>query len=147
MKLHELKPTEGSRHTKKRVGRGTGSGHGKTAGRGENGQKSRAGYSKKIGFEGGQNPLYKRIPKRGFTNINTIEYTIINIEDLNKLVNVKDVTAKTLLDYKIIKNTKNDIKILGNGELKVKLNSIAVSKISQSAKAKLEAKGTKIELV
>lgn len=147
MKLHELKPTEGSRHSKKRVGRGTGSGHGKTAGRGENGQKSRAGYSKKIGFEGGQNPLYKRIPKRGFTNINTIEYTIINIEDLNKLVDVKDVTAQTLVDYKIIKNTKNDIKILGNGDLKVKLNSIGAAKVSKSAQAKLEAQGTKIELV
>ena len=147
MKLHLLKPTAGSRHSKKRVGRGTGSGWGKTAGRGENGQKSRAGYSKKIGFEGGQNPLYKRIPKRGFTNVNEVNYEIINIKDLNKIVDVKDITLELLVERRIIKNLNKKIKILGNGELDVKINSIQANKFSKSAQSKLENSGAKILLV
>ncbi len=147
MKLHSLKSTEGSRHTKKRVGRGIGSGHGKTAGRGENGQKSRAGYSKKIGFEGGQNPLYKRIPKRGFKNVNEVTYDILNIEDLNKLNGVSDVTVEALVENKLIKNSSKNIKILGKGELNVKITSIEAHKVSKSAKEKLEKAGAKIVLV
>ncbi len=147
MKLHSLKPTEGSRHTKKRVGRGIGSGNGKTAGRGENGQKSRAGYSKKIGFEGGQNPLYKRIPKRGFKNVNEVTYDILNIEDLNKLTGVTDITVDVLVENKLIKNSNKNIKILGKGELNIKLSSIEAHKVSKSAQEKLEKAGAKIVLV
>ncbi len=147
MKLHSLKPTPGSRQAKKRVGRGTGSGHGKTAGRGENGQKSRAGYSKKIGFEGGQNPLYKRIPKRGFNNINTVEYDIINIQDLNRLNDVKEVTLATFVEFNLIKNLNKKIKILGNGDLEVKFASIQANKVSASAKEKLEKAGVKLIIV
>ncbi len=147
MKLHSLKPTEGSRHTKKRVGRGIGSGNGKNAGRGENGQKSRAGYSKKIGFEGGQNPLYKRIPKRGFKNVNEVTYDILNIEDLNKLTGVTDITVDVLVENKLIKNSNKNIKILGKGELNIKLSSIEAHKVSKSAQEKLEKAGAKIVLV
>ncbi len=147
MKLHSLKSTEGSRHTKKRVGRGIGSGNGKTAGRGENGQKSRAGYSKKIGFEGGQNPLYKRIPKRGFKNVNEVTYDILNIEDLNKLDGVSEVTIEALVENKLIKNSNKNIKILGKGELNVKLSLIEAHKVSKSAQEKLEKAGAKIVLV
>ncbi len=147
MKLHELKPTEGSRHSKKRVGRGTGSGHGKTAGRGENGQKSRSGYSKKIGFEGGQNPLYKRIPKRGFTNVNEITYQIINIQDLNKISDQTEISLDTLVQKKLIKNLNKKIKILGKGELTVKINSIEANKFSSSAQTKLENSGVKVILI
>ena len=147
MKLHSLKATPGSRHSKKRVGRGTGSGHGKTAGRGENGQKSRAGYSKKIGFEGGQNPLYKRIPKRGFHNFNEVHYEIINIEDLNRIEDTKEITLNVLVEKKLIKNLHKNIKILGKGELNIKVNSIEAHKFSKSAQEKIENSGAKILLV
>lgn len=127
MKLHELKSTDGSRHKKKRVGRGD-----KTAGRGENGQKSRAGFSNKIGFEGGQNPLYRRLPKRGFTNINTKKYKIINLSDLSKL-KMTEINPEILVEKKIIKKSDKLIKVLANGTID---SRVVVKAHSFSAKAK-----------
>ena len=141
MELHNMKPTPGSRHTKKRVGRGD-----KTAGRGENGQKSRAGYSKKFGFEGGQNPLYRRLPKRGFKNINTKEYTIINLDSLSKL-NTTDITIDFFVKEKIIKSSKELIKILGNGELTSKFGKVQAHKFSASAQEALKKSGAKVEII
>lgn len=136
MKLEQMKSTPGSRKKNKRVGRGD-----KTAGRGENGQKSRAGYSKKIGFEGGQNPLYKRIPKRGFKNINHIEYTVLN---LDKFVRVKGdkITPEILIELNIIKSNYGYLKILGNGKL-IKAYTVTAHKFSQSAKKAIEEAGGK----
>lgn len=140
MELNNMKPTPNSRHNKKRIGRGD-----KTAGRGENGQKSRSGYSKKIGFEGGQNPLYRRLPKRGFTNVNSFEYTIVNISTINSLgFNV--VTPEILIERGVIKNSYGALKILGDGELK---NSVKVSahKFSKSAEASIKKAGGSIEII
>lgn len=140
MKLEEMKSTPGSRKKSKRVGRGD-----KTAGRGENGQKSRAGYSKKIGFEGGQNPLYKRIPKRGFKNINHIEYTVLN---LDKFVRVKGdkITPEILIEHNIIKSNYGYLKILGNGKL-TKAYIVSAHKFSQSAKKAIEDAGGKTIII
>ncbi len=140
MELHNMKPTPGSRQSKKRIGRGD-----KTAGRGENGQKSRAGYSKKIGFEGGQNPLYKRIPKRGFKNINTVEYTIINIAKINEL-NLKEITPEILIENGIIKNSYGLLKVLGNGTIDKKV-TVKAHKFSKSAKEAIEKAGGKVEIL
>ena len=145
MYLHDLESSKNKR--RKRVGRGPGSGSGKNCGRGQNGAKSRSGYKRKRGFEGGQNPLYKRIPKRGFNNINTIEYDIINIQDLNRLSDVKEITLATFVEYNLIKNLNKKIKILGNGNLEVKLTSIEANKVSSSAQEKLEKAGVKLTLV
>ncbi|NOQ50187.1 MAG: 50S ribosomal protein L15 [Mycoplasmataceae bacterium] len=139
MELHNMKPTPGSRSKKKRVGRGD-----KTAGRGENGQKSRAGYSKKIGFEGGQNPLYLRLPKRGFNNVNRKEYDVLNIGELNEL-NFSEINLETLKKAKVIKNSVKLLKILGDGELTKAIN-VKAGKVSQTAKEAIEkAGGTVIE--
>jgi large subunit ribosomal protein L15 len=146
MKLHELKPAEGSRHARKRVGRGIGSGNGKTAGRGHKGQKARSGGGVRVGFEGGQNPLYRRLPKRGFTNIHRKEFAIVNIEELNRFADGTEVTPETLLETGVVKNPKDGIKILGNGELKVKL-TVKANKFSQSAVEKIEAAGGKTEVI
>jgi large subunit ribosomal protein L15 len=140
MELHNMQPTPGSRHNKKRVGRGD-----KTAGRGENGQKSRAGYSAKAGFEGGQNPLYKRIPKRGFTNINTIVYSIVNIKDIDAL-GVSEVTPEVLIERGLIKNNYGVLKILGNGEVKTAVK-VSAHKFSKSATAAIEKAGGSVELI
>ncbi|MBV4441036.1 50S ribosomal protein L15, partial [Clostridium tyrobutyricum] len=117
MKLHELKSAPGSRKAPKRVGRGTGSGLGRNAGKGENGQKARSGGGVRLGFEGGQMPLFRRIPKRGFTNIFAKEYSQINIDRLNIFEDGTEVTPQLLLQKRIIKKSKNGLKILGNGEL------------------------------
>ena len=143
MSLHNLKPAEGSVKSGKRIARGEGSGKGGTATRGHNGQKSRSGYSRKIGFEGGQMPLQRRVPKFGFTNINRKEYQGINIETLQALVDSGKITDTVTLDILIANRLagKNDlVKILGNGELKAKL-SITVHKFTATAKAAIEAAG------
>lgn len=143
MKLHDLSPAEGSTHAPKRVGRGPGSGTGKTAGRGHNGQKSRSGYSRRAGFEGGQMPLVRRVPKRGFTNIFRKEYDVVNLERLEGLEG--DVTLEVLVAAGLAGKTAR-VKILGDGELKSALN-VQAHKFSKSARAKIEAAGGKCEVV
>jgi large subunit ribosomal protein L15 len=143
MSLHNLTPAEGSIKKGKRIARGEGSGKGGTATRGHNGQKSRSGYSRKIGFEGGQMPLQRRVPKFGFTNINRKEYQGINLDKLQSLVDSGKITDTVNLDVLIANRLagKNDlVKILGNGELKAKLN-ITVHKYTATAKAAIEATG------
>ncbi len=143
MELHNLKPAEGAVHRTKRIGRGEGSGHGGTSTRGHKGAKSRSGYSKKIGFEGGQMPLQRRVPKFGFRNFNRVEYTGVNIDVLQKLFYDNKITD-TVNQEILVKNglvSKNDrVKILGRGELSAKLN-ITAHQFSKSALAAIEAKG------
>ncbi|MBM7544341.1 50S ribosomal protein L15 [Periweissella beninensis] len=144
MKLNELKPAEGSRQTRNRVGRGTSSGNGKTAGRGQKGQKARGKV--RVGFEGGQMPLYRRIPKRGFTNINRKEYAIVNLDALNKFEDGAEVTPALLVEAGIVKNEKAGIKVLGNGELTKKL-TVKANKFSSSAVVAIEAAGGSVEVL
>ena len=146
MKLHELSPAAGAKKASKRVGRGMGSGTGKTCGRGHNGQKSRSGYSQKRGFEGGQMPLIRRIPKRGFTNIFATEYTIINLDQLNRFEDGATVTIDDMLNCGVARKLQDGIKILGNGEVTKKL-TVQCNKISDSAKSKIEAAGGKVEVI
>lgn len=146
MKLHELSPAPGSKHTKKRVGRGTGSGMGKTSTRGHKGQWARSGGGVRPGFEGGQNPLFRRLPKRGFKNFNRVEYAIVNLEDLNQFAAGTEVTPEFLIDSGVVKNPKDGIKILGNGELTVSL-TVKANKFSQSAVEKITAAGGKSEVI
>ena len=141
MKLHELKPAEGSRKVRNRVGRGTSSGNGKTSGRGQKGQKSRSGGGVRLGFEGGQTPLFRRMPKRGFLNVNRKDYAIVNLDTLNRLEAGATVSAETLVAAKIIKDVKSGVKVLGNGELIVKNLKVEVAKVSASAKSAIEANG------
>ena len=143
MNLHNLKPAKGSVKNRKRIARGEGSGKGGTATRGHNGQKSRSGYSRKIGFEGGQMPLQRRVPKFGFTNINRKDYVGVNLDKLQELVEngriTDTVTMDVLVENRVVR--KNDlVKILGRGELKAKLN-ITVHKFTATAKAAIEAAG------
>jgi large subunit ribosomal protein L15 len=140
MELNNLKPKKGARHAKKRVGRGPGSGHGKTAGRGEKGQKSRSGYSRMLGFEGGQMPLHRRLPKRGFTNIFKKDFTVVNLADLERFDNGATVDEAALRQSGLIKGRSHGIKILGTGELTKKL-TIHAAKFSKTAKEKIEAVG------
>lgn len=146
MKLHELVSSPGSRKERKRVGRGTSSGTGKTSGRGHKGQNSRSGGGVRPGFEGGQNPLYRRLPKRGFTNPTRKEFAIVNIEDLNNFAEGTEVTPEVLLENGIVKNPKAGIKVLGNGEVTVKL-TVKANKFSQTAVEKIEAAGGKTEVI
>ncbi|GIP30568.1 50S ribosomal protein L15 [Paenibacillus sp. J23TS9] len=146
MKLHELTSATGSRKDRKRVGRGTSSGTGKTSGRGHKGQNSRSGGGVRPGFEGGQNPLYRRLPKRGFVNPTRKEYAIVNIEELNSFAEGTEVTPEFLVESGVVKNTMSGIKILGNGEVTVKL-SVKANKFSQSAVEKIEAAGGKTEVI
>ena len=120
MKLHELQPAEGSRKERNRGGRGQGSGNGKTAGRGSKGQKARSGGGVRLGFEGGQTPLFRRLPKRGFQNINRKEYAVVNLETLNRFEDGQEVTAAVLVEAGIVKNEKDGIKVLANGKLERK---------------------------
>lgn len=146
MKLHELQPVAGSTKAPKRVGRGIGSGLGKTSAKGHKGQKARSG-SKKNGFEGGQMPLARRLPKRGFCNIYAKEYTIINISDLNKLEDGTQVTAELLKDRGIISKIEKDgLKVLGNGELTKKL-TVKAAKFTKSAEAAIQAAGGNVEVL
>lgn len=141
MKLHELKPANGAKHSKKRLGRGTATGQGKTAGRGENGQKSRSGGGVRPGFEGGQNPLYMRLPKRGFNNANfATNYVTISLTDLNKFNDGDTVTVADLFEKKIIKKELDGVKVLSNGKLEKKL-TVKLSKYSKSAREAIEQLG------
>ena len=146
MKLHELFPAPGSTKEHYRVGRGHGSGNGKTAGKGHKGQNARSGGGVRPGFEGGQMPLYRRLPKRGFTNINAIEYAIINVSDLNKFEDVAFVDAAALIDSGLVKKELDGIMVLGSGELTKKL-SVKAAAFSESAKEKIEAAGGKAEVM
>ncbi|EHT7835782.1 50S ribosomal protein L15 [Listeria monocytogenes] len=146
MKLHELKPSEGSRKERNRVGRGTGSGNGKTSGRGHKGQKARSGGGVRLGFEGGQLPLFRRIPKRGFTNINRKEFAIVNLDVLNRFEDGTEVTPELLVETGIIRNEKSGIKILSNGNIEKKL-TVKANKFSVAAKEAIEAAGGKTEVI
>lgn len=146
MKQNTLKPAAGSRKARKRVGRGPGSGAGKTAGRGEKGQKSRSGYSRAWGFEGGQMPLHRRIPKRGFTNIFRTVYRTVNVERLNALTAGSVVTPDTLQELGLVKKAKAKIKVLGNGDLKIPL-TVQAHKFTASAVKKIEGAGGKAEVI
>lgn len=147
MKLHELSPAEGSKKSVKRVGRGHGSGWGKTAGKGHKGQKARSGGGVRPGFEGGQMPLQRRLPKRGFNNIFAKEIVTVNLSTLNsKFEDGADVTVETLVAAGVVKNSFDGVKILGNGKLEKKLN-VKVTAYSESAKAAIEAVGGKAEVI
>lgn len=147
MKLHELSPAEGSKKSARRVGRGHGSGWGKTAGKGHKGQKARSGGGVRPGFEGGQMPLQRRIPKRGFNNIFADKVVTVNLSDLNrKFENGADVTIEAMVAAGLIKNSFDAVKVLGNGKLEKKLN-VKVSAYSESAKAAIEAAGGKAEVI
>lgn len=145
MKIQELGPAYGSTTTRRRVGRGTGSGLGKTSGSGHKGQKARTGGKIRRGFEGGQTPLYRRIPKRGFKNHFATEYTTINVSDLEKFDNDTVVTLDLLLSEGIVRKELDGLKVLGNGNLTKKLTVVA-SKFSKSAEEKIQAAGGKIEV-
>ncbi|RKP45120.1 50S ribosomal protein L15 [Cohnella endophytica] len=147
MKLHELSPNEGSTFSRKRRGRGAGSGLGKTSGRGHKGQNARSGGGVRPGFEGGQNPLYRRVPKRGFNNDRfATVFAIVNLDQLNRFAAGTEVTPELLLEEGILKNPKDGIKILGNGDLNVQL-TVKAHKFSQSATEKIQAAGGKTEVI
>ncbi|EGK09762.1 50S ribosomal protein L15 [Desmospora sp. 8437] len=146
MKLHELKPAPGSRKVRNRVGRGMASGNGKTSGRGQKGQKARSGGGVRPGFEGGQNPIYRRLPKRGFTNINRKEYALVNLETLNRFEEGTVVTPELLKETGVVKNLKDGLKVLANGDLKVKL-TVKAHKFSKSAQEKIANAGGTTEVL
>lgn len=146
MKLHELSPGKGSRKTRKRVGRGPGSGLGKTAGRGHKGGKSRSGHSSRPGFEGGQMPLVRRIPKRGFTNIFRKEYALVNLRDIANIEGADVIGPEVLFDEGLVKKLGAGIKILGHGDI-TRAVTVQANKFSKSAIAKIEAAGGKAEVV
>jgi len=146
MKLHELSPARGSRKKRKRVGRGPGSGHGKTSCRGQKGQKSRSGGGPARGFEGGQMPLQRRLPKRGFTNLFRKEYNIINVEDLNRFDPNSEVDLTALKEKGLIRKKKDGVKLLGNGQVDHPV-MIKVQRASRVAREKVEAAGGKIEII
>ena len=146
MKLFELKPGEGSTKDTKRRGRGHGSGNGKTAGRGHKGQNARSGGGVRIGFEGGQMPIYRRLPKRGFNNVFAKQYAEIKVSDLNKFENGAVVDAAALKEAGIIKKTLDGIKVLGNGDVTVKV-TVKAAKFTETAKSKIEAAGGKAEVM
>ncbi|MHD0397081.1 50S ribosomal protein L15 [Staphylococcus simulans] len=146
MKLHELHPAEGSRKVRNRVGRGAATGNGKTSGRGQKGQKARSGGKVRPGFEGGQLPLFRRIPKRGFTNINRKEYAVVNLDQLNRFDEGTEVTPELLIETGVVKNAKAGIKVLGNGSLEKKL-TVKAHKFSASAAEAIDAKGGAHEVI
>ena len=145
MKLHDLKPAVGATTAPKRLGRGTGSGLGKTSGKGHKGAKARSGGGKRPGFEGGQMPLTMRLPKRGFTNEWRVEYATVNVERLNIFEDGATVTPVELVESGILKNVQDGVKILGNGEITKKL-TVKATKFTESAKEKIEAAGGKVEV-
>lgn len=147
MKLNELKPSPGSKHRRKRVGRGPGSGHGKTSCRGHKGSGSRSGSKMHSGFEGGQMPLIRRIPKRGFASLNRKEYALINIEYLNRFKEGDKITPDSLKEIGMVKKSEKLVKVLGRGELTVKKLQITAHAFSQNAVSKIEASGGKAEVV
>lgn len=145
MKLHELQSTEGARKKRQRVGRGMASGSGKTSGKGHKGQRARSGPTRP-GFEGGQTPLFQRLPKRGFTNINRKEYAIVNLETLNKFEDGTEITPELLHEKGVVKNLANEIKILGKGSIENKY-TVKAHKFSAAAKEAIEAAGGKTEVI
>jgi large subunit ribosomal protein L15 len=146
MKLHELKPAEGSRKRRKRLGRGISAGQGKTAGKGHKGQNARSGGGVRPGFEGGQNPIYRRLPKRGFTNPNRVEYAVVNLDILNRFEEGTTITPELLVETGVVKNLKGGLKVLGNGELNKKL-TVKAHKFSQTATDKITAAGGATEVI
>lgn len=146
MKLHTLQPAESSRPSRNRVGRGQGSGNGKTSGRGQKGQKQRSGGRVRIGFEGGQQPLFRRLPKRGFTNINRKDYSIVNVELLNRFEDGSTVTPETLKEVGLVTKELSGVKILGDGQLEKKL-TVKAAKFSKSAEEAITAAGGSIEVI
>ena len=146
MKLHELHPAEGSTTAAKRLGRGVGSGLGKTSGKGHKGAKARSGGGKRPGFEGGQMPLYRRVPKKGFTNIFGTDYATVNVENLNVFEDGAAVDAQALIDAGLIRKAQDGLKVLGNGELTKKL-TVKAAKYTASAKEKIEAVGGTAEVI
>ncbi|MBD7939191.1 MULTISPECIES: 50S ribosomal protein L15 [Cytobacillus] len=146
MKLHELKPAEGSRQERKRKGRGIGSGNGKTAGKGHKGQNARSGGGVRPGFEGGQTPLFRRLPKRGFTNINRKEYAVVNLDALNRFEDGAEITPELLIETGVVSNEKAGIKVLAKGNVEKKL-TVKAHKFSAAAKEAIEAAGGKAEVI
>ncbi len=148
MKINELKPAEGSKRRPKRVGRGLGSGHGRTSTKGHKGQKSRSGGTKGPGFEGGQMPLQRRLPKRGFSNAPfKKEYAIVNLDDINKIADKVDtINPDILIEKGVIKKLKDGLKVLGNGDINKPI-TIKTHAISKTARQKIEAKGGKVEVL
>lgn|SRR5690625_4834118 len=146
MKLHDLKPAEGSRKRRNRVGRGPSSGNGKTAGRGQKGQKARSGGGTRLGFEGGQTPLFQTLPKRGFTNVNRKDYAIVNLDTLNKFEEGTEVTPALLVETGAVKKELSGIKVLANGTVDRKL-TVKAHKFSNAAKEAIEAAGGTIEVI
>ena len=146
MKLHEMKYTEGARRNYKRIGRGQGSGHGKTAGKGNKGQNARSGGGVALGFEGGQTPIWRRLPKRGFTNFTRKEYSIVNVELLNRFEEGTEVTPELLKQAGLVRKELDGIKILGVGELQKKL-TVKANKFSKSAVEAIEKAGGKAEVI
>ncbi|UJF16239.1 50S ribosomal protein L15 [Jeotgalibaca sp. MA1X17-3] len=146
MKLHELQPAEGSRKERNRVGRGSSSGNGKTSGRGHKGQKARSGGGVRLGFEGGQTPLFRRIPKRGFTNINRKDYAIVNLETLNRFDEGTEVTPALLVESGVVRDEKSGVKVLGQGTVEKKL-TVKAHKFSNAAKEAIEAAGGTVEVI
>lgn len=143
--IQDLRPEPGATHSRKRVGRGPGSGHGKTAGRGNKGQKSRAGYRHQRGFEGGQMPLHRRVPKRGFTNIFRVEYDVVNLSDLERFEAGGNVTLENLVEKRLAHRNR-PVKILGGGQIGKAL-TVAAHKFSASARARIEAAGGRCEVL
>ncbi|MBY0095426.1 50S ribosomal protein L15 [Mesobacillus maritimus] len=146
MKLHELKPAEGSRGERKRKGRGIGSGNGKTAGKGHKGQNARSGGGVRPGFEGGQTPLARRLPKRGFTNINRKEYAVVNLDALNRFEDGTEVTPELLIETGLVKKELAGVKILANGNLEKKL-TVKAHKFSSAAQEAIQAAGGQTEVI
>ena len=146
MKLNEMKPTPGARFTSKRIGRGQGSGTGKTAGKGQKGQNSRSGGGVAIGFEGGQTPFFKRMPKRGFTNFTRKVYAVVNVEDLNRFEDGAEIDFAVLKDAGLVKKQLDGLKVLGSGKLEKKL-TVKAEKFSQTALKAIEEAGGKAEVL
>lgn len=147
MKLHELQPSAGSKKTRTRVGRGLGSGLGKTSGRGQKGQNSRSGGGVRSGFEGGQMPLYRRLPKRGFNNVFAKQYAEVNVEQLNRFEDGATVDPVALIEAGILKNVRDGIRILGNGSLETKNLTVIANGFTKSAEEKITAAGGKVEVI